>query len=204
VTTALDEPLVYVVDDDEAFRDSLTWLLDSAGLGVQAFDSAQRFLGGFRPQQHACLVLDIRMPGMTGLELQEELNRRPYSPPIIFVTGHGDVPMAVTAVKRGAVDFVEKPFSDEAFLELVQKALRLDAELRSRSAVKLSVVTRLATLTPREREVMERVIAGKLNKVIADDLAISIKTVEAHRARVMEKLGVSSVAELVQLSLSGQ
>jgi FixJ family two-component response regulator len=182
---AAAEPLVYVVDDDEAFRDSVAWLIESAGLGVKTFASAQQFLGGYLPEQHACVVLDIRMPDMSGMELQEELNRRSHAPPIIFVTGHGDVPMAVTAVKRGAVDFIEKPFSDSAFLELVQKALQLDAELR----------------TPREREVMERVIAGKLNKVIADDLGISIKTVEAHRARVMEKLGVSSLAELVQFSL---
>ena len=187
----LIKPVVHVVDDDEALRDSLRWLLESAGHSVATYATAEGFLATYDPEQSGCLVLDIRMPGMSGLELQDELKRRSHTIPIIFITGHGDVPMAVSAVKKGAIEFIEKPFNDQAFLILVDNALALDAELRRAAA-------RLLTLTQREREVMERVVAGKRNKDIATELSVNIKTVEAHRARLMQKMGVDSRAELVK------
>ena len=186
------EPVIHVVDDDEALRDSLRWLLESAGYSVATYASAECFLANYDPARAGCLVLDIRMPGMSGLELQDELERRGHTIPIIFVTGHGDVPTAVRAVKKGALEFIEKPFNDQAFVVLINNALAFDAETRRAAA-------HLDTLTRREREIMERVVAGKRNKDIADELSISIKTVEAHRARVMQKMGVDSLAELVQL-----
>jgi FixJ family two-component response regulator len=189
---------VFVVDDDDAFRDSLGWLLTSAGHRVELFRSADRFLAGYDPQQPGCIVLDIRMPGMNGLELQDELKRRAHGIPIIFVTGHGDVPMAVSAVKKGAAEFIEKPFNDEALIGLVEKALKLDASQRREHARRMTVAARIEKLTSREREIMQFIIAGKMNKTMADELRISIKTVEAHRAKVMQKMGVDSVAELVQ------
>ena len=196
---------VFIVDDDEAFRDSLRWLLESASHNVASYATAESFLAESDPHQPGCLVLDIRMPGMSGLELQDELRRRAIMLPIIFVTGHGDVPMAVSAVKKGAAEFIEKPFNDQAFLGLVENALKLDASQRREQARKLSVASRIATLTQREREVMQHVVAGMMNKTVADELGVSIKTVEAHRAKVMQKMGADSVAELVQLALeSGQ
>ena len=185
-------PLVHVVDDDEALRDSLRWLLESAGHRVATYATAESFLATCEPEQPGCLVLDIRMPGMSGLELQDKLKRRGDTVPIIFVTGHGDVPMAVNAVKKGALEFIEKPFNDQAFLVLIKNALAFDAETRRAAA-------RLVTLTQREREVMELIVAGKRNQDIAAKLSINIKTVEAHRANVMRKTGVGSLAELVQL-----
>jgi len=185
-------PLVHVVDDDEALRDSLRWLLESARHCVATYATAESFLATYDPERAGCLVLDIRMPGMSGLELQDELKRRGHTIPIIFVTGHGDVPMAVNAVKKGALEFIEKPFNDKAFLVLIKNALAFDAETRRAAA-------RLVTLTRREREVMELIVAGKRNQDIAAKLSINIKTVEAHRANVMRKTGVGSLAELVQL-----
>lgn len=189
---------VYIVDDDDAMRDSLVWLLESHGHSVQAFTSAARFLESYRVDMRGCLVLDVRMPGMSGLELHERLASMRSSLAVVFVTGHGDVPMAVSAVKKGAVDFVEKPFSDKDLLRLVAQALELErreAESRRREA---DVRLRLDTLTHREREVLDLVVAGRLNKQIADALGISPKTVEVHRARVMAKMAAGSVAELVQ------
>jgi FixJ family two-component response regulator len=199
--TAAETPLIYVVDDDQAFRDSLRWLLESAGFRVTMYATAEHFLATFRPEAGACVVLDVRMPGLSGLELQDEMLRRGHAIPIVFVTGHGDVPMAVNAVKKGAVDFIEKPFNDGDFLALIESAIRHNTPAFQERMKELSIASRLATLTQREREVMQRVVAGKANKVIADELAISVKTVEAHRARVMEKTGAHSVAELVQLAL---
>ncbi len=199
--SAYPDATVFIVDDDAAFRDSLCWLIESAGHRVAAYPAAAAFLAAHDPQQPGCLVLDIRMPGMNGLELQDELKRRVIGIPIIFVTGHGDVPMAVSAVKKGAAEFIEKPFNDQTFLSLVEKALKLDAAQRREQARRMSVAARLDKLTAREREIMQFVIAGKMNKTIADELCISIKTVEAHRAKVMQKMGVDSVAELVQLVL---
>ena len=199
--SAYPEITVFIVDDDAAFRDSLCWLLESAGHRVAAYPAAAAFLAAHDPHQPGCLVLDIRMPGMNGLELQDELQRRVIGIPIIFVTGHGDVPMAVSAIKKGAAEFIEKPFNDQTFLRLVEKALKLDAAQRREQARRMSVAARLDKLTAREREIMQFVIAGKMNKTIADELCISIKTVEAHRAKVMQKMGVGSVAKLVQIVL---
>jgi RNA polymerase sigma factor (sigma-70 family) len=184
-------------------RDSLRWLLESAGYRVTSYASAERFLAAYRPAESACLVLDVRMPGLTGLELQQELNRRGNPPPIIFVTGHGDVPMAVDALKNGAFHFLEKPFKSERLLELVEQTATSGTPVEAERARRRCAAARLATLTQREREVMDLVVRGRKNKQIADTLGISVKTVEAHRARAMEKMDVSSVAELVQATLSG-
>ena len=193
-----DEPLVYVVDDDEAVRDSLTLLLKAVGLASRTFSSAAEFLNHYDPEQHGCLVADIRMPGMSGLDLQDELNRVGAQIPLIFITGHGDVPMAVDAMKSGALDFIEKPFRDQDLLDRVQQALAWDKERRIENLKTLAIRERLATLTPRETEVMECVVQGQANKVIAMDLGVSQRTVEIHRARVMEKMAVRSVAKLVR------
>jgi two-component system response regulator FixJ len=192
-----DEPLIYVVDDDAAVRDSLTLLLRAVGLTGQAFSSAAEFLQNYDPEQHGCLVADIRMPGMSGLDLQDELNRLGAHIPLIFITGHGDVPMAVDAMKSGALDFIEKPFRDQDLLDRVNQALSWDKERRTKNLETLAIRERLAALTPRETEVMERVVQGQANKVIAMDLGVSQRTVEIHRARVMEKMEVRSVAKLV-------
>ena len=191
-------PTVFVVDDDEALRDSLRWLLEAHGYQVALYESAEHFLADAAATQPGCLLLDVRMPGMGGQELFDALIERGSRMPVVFITGHGDVPMAVAAVKKGAVDFIEKPFSEADLLRLVVQCLQRDALQREAVAASASSAARLAALTPREREVLELIVAGKLNKLIADQLAISPKTVEIHRARVMEKMGVRSVAELVQ------
>ena len=196
--------LVYVVDDDDALRDSLRWLLDSGGYRTAAFPSAERFLASYKPDHAACLLLDVRLAGMTGLELQQELNRRGDALPIIFITGHGDVPMAVNAVKSGAFDFVEKPFNDAQLLGLIEQAAALRPPPEPKRVRGRCAAARLATLTQREREVMDLVVQGLKNKQIAEALHISVKTVEAHRARAMEKRDVGNVAELVQATLSAK
>ena len=196
-------PIVYLVDDDRDFLDSLRWLLEPAGYNIDAHLSAESFLAACNPQQAGCLVLDVRMPGMSGLVLQDELARRGIRIPIIFLTGHGEVAMAVTVIKKGAFEFVEKPFNDEEFIAVIERAIRHDAEMRRTQARRLSAAARIAALSPREREVFERAVAGKPNKTIAGDLGISVKTVEAHRARMMMKMGAASIAELVQLALDG-
>jgi len=194
-----DAPKVFIVDDDEAIRDSLAWLLGTRGLTAQAFASAEEFLGAYRQDVPGCMVVDMRMPGMSGLELHEKLLERGCALPVIFLTGHADVPMAVAAIKRGAFDFVEKPFNDNALVDLVIKGIELDTRARAQRAEEATVASRLAQLTPREREVMELILAGRLNKLIADHLNISMRTVEVHRARVLEKMGVRSAVELAQL-----
>ncbi len=196
--------LIYVVDDDDAFRDSLRWLLESAGYRVAVFPSAERFLASHQPGRGACLLLDVRMPGLSGIELQEELNRRGDGIPVIFLTGHGDVPMAVEAVKRGAFDFVEKPGGNDRLLALIEQVTALDAPARNERVERQSAAARLDTLTEREREVLDRVSVGRRNKQIAEELGISIKTVEAHRAHAMEKMGATSIAEVVRALLSGK
>lgn len=193
---------IYVVDDDEAMRDSMTWLLEGEGYGVACFDSGESFLRAHRDNMSGCIVLDVRMPEMSGLELHEKLDALGSQLPIIFVTGHGDVPMAVGALQRGACDFIEKPFHNEDLLSRIRRALELDAELASRRRRDGAIAHRLEQLTQRENEVMQLVVAGKLNKQIADELNISMKTVEAHRARVMEKMGVRTLAELVKAVMS--
>jgi len=190
---------VYVVDDDEAMRDALSLLLSSVGYMSKAYPSAGEFLDDYDPEQPACLLADIRMPGMSGLEMQDELKQRGIEVPIIFITGHGDVPMAVEAMKAGAVDFLQKPFRDQDVLDRINDALQRDLERRESVRETSAVRDRLGSLTPREREVMERVVAGQANKVIALDLGVSQRTVEIHRARVMRKMGARSLAELVRL-----
>lgn len=192
---------VFVVDDDEAMRNSLRWLIESAELQVETFDSAQAFLDGYYPGRSGCLLLDVRMPGMNGLELQSQLWSRDITLPVIVITGHGDVAMAVKAMKAGALDFIEKPFNDETLLDSIQRALMTDVELRESRATRAEIAARMAHLTRREHEVMEMVTAGKSNKEIAADLDVSSKTVEAHRARVMEKMEARSLAELVRMSM---
>lgn len=192
-----DQPLIYLVDDDEAVRDSLGMLFRSIGLQHEAYASALDFLQRYDGKRHSCLVADIRMPGLSGLELQQRLNEQRAEIPIIFITGHGDVPMAVTAMKSGAADFVQKPFRDQDLIDRIHKALDRDRERRKGRAEEDAIRTRIALLTPREVEVMQRVARGQANKVIAMDLGVSQRTVELHRARVMRKLKMRSVAELV-------
>src|SRR5574340_639222 len=193
---------VYIVDDDEAMRDSLAWLVESQGFAVAAFACAEDFLSVWHDDMAGCLVLDVRMPGMSGLELYEKLQARKAALPVIFITGHGDVPMAVAALKKGAADFIEKPFNDKDMLRLIEQCLHADREARARRRSGADASRRFASLTEREREVLDLVVAGRLNKQIADVLDISIKTVEVHRARVMEKMNVRSVAELVHAVLA--
>ena len=195
------EPTVFVVDDDPAMRESLRWLLQSVGLAVETHAGAAAFLSSYDPSRSGCLVLDMRMPGMSGLNLQDELIARRITLPIIIITGYAEVPTAVRALKRGAVDFIEKPFSDELLLDRIRQAIETDRQTRDAEAQRAEVTVRFAQLTPREREVMELVIAGKANKVIAAELGLSPKTVEVHRANVMRKMAVDSVAELVRLGL---
>lgn len=190
---------VYVVDDDYDVRASLALLLRSVGIEAKCFDSAAALLAAVGPESAGCVVADVRMPGMSGLELQRELARRGIALPLLMITGHADVPTAVQAMKSGALDFLQKPFSDQALLDRVQAALRLDAERRRERSTQADVQARLAALTPREREVMDRVVAGKPNKIVARELALSTRTVEIHRARLMEKMGARSLAELVRL-----
>jgi FixJ family two-component response regulator len=195
------EVTVFVVDDDQAVRDSLALLVHSVGLQVETFASAGDFLDSYRPDRRGCLITDIRMPGMSGLELQERLCADGHHIPVIVLTGFGDVPTAVRALKGGAVDFLEKPFNPQALLDLVQQAIAQDAEIRAQAAHEARLAERKALLTPREQEVMELVVAGKANKVIAIDLSISERTVELHRARIMKKMQARSLAELVRMVL---
>jgi FixJ family two-component response regulator len=191
------ESLIYLVDDDEAVRDSLAMLFESIGLAYEAYPSALDFLQHYDPERHACLVADIRMPGLSGLELQQRLNDQRAEIPIVFITGHGDVPMAVTAMKSGAADFIQKPFRDQDLIDRINKALERDRDRRKSRAEQDEIRSRIALLTPREKEVMQRVVRGQANKVIAMDLGVSQRTVELHRARVMRKLKMRSLAELV-------
>jgi len=195
------EPTVFVVDDDRAMRDSLSWLLDSVGLRVRSYATAAEFLADHDPAQPGCLVLDVRMPGMSGLDLQAELARRGVELPTIVITGHAEVSMAVRAVKAGALDFIEKPFSDQLLLDRVRQALEIDLEVREVRRRREDALRRLATLTAREREVLNLVVAGKANKEIASELGVSPKTVEVHRAHVMSKMCVDSLAELIRITL---
>lgn len=196
----MTHPMVHLVDDEAAVRDALGFLLQSHGLATAAYPDAPSFLSalGAGPLR-GCVLLDVRMEPMSGLQLHDELMARGFRAPVIFLTGHGDIPMAVEALKKGAFDFVEKPFSDDALVERVQKALAVEAAQHADQAAGDEAVARLASLSEREREVMQRVAAGKLNKVIADELHISVRTVEVHRAKVFSKLGVRSAAEVATL-----
>jgi two-component system response regulator FixJ len=197
-----DAATVYVVDDDDGMRRALSLLLNTVGYKTAAFASPKEFLDKFKADTTGCLVLDIRMPGMSGLELQQHLNRLGSMLPVIFITGHGDVPMAVQAMKEGAFEFVQKPFRDQDLLDRINHALKLDKENRSTLARHADVLQHYESLTPREKQVMALVVDGAANKVIAIDLGLSERTVEIHRAKVMEKMGARAVAHLVKLQMS--
>jgi len=199
---AKNDPIIFVVDDDQAVRLSTEMLIRSMGLRVEAFESASEFLEDFDPQQPGCVILDIRMPGMSGLELQEHLNQVGAAIPVIFVTGHGDVPMAVRAMKLGAVDFIQKPFRDQELIDRVHSALDLDAKDRKEHKTRQKIQERVDLLTSREREVMHLVVEGQANKEIAYDLGLSPRTVEIHRSRVMSKMEASSLPDLVRKFLT--
>jgi two-component system response regulator FixJ len=192
---------VMVVDDDAGIRNAMRALLKSVGLESALFASAQEFLDTYQPTQPGCLVLDIRMPGMSGLELQQHLNLRGAVIPVIFMTGHGDIPMAVEAMQHGAFDFLQKPFRDQDLLDRIQRAIVKDGELRQSLGEHSRIKAHLEDLTPREREVLDLMTQGKQNKVIGQELGVSPRTIEIHRARVMEKMGAHSVAELVRMML---
>ena len=196
---------VYIVDDDEAVRDSLKWLLEGNGYSVKVFENAEQLLNTQAGQEHSltgCLILDVRMPGITGIELHDELLTKKINIPVIFITGHGSVTLAVKSMKKGAIDFLEKPFSEEEICKLVDGALKKDRESNDKKENKLKAQCLLEKLTPRENQVLERITAGRLNKQIADDLNISIKTVEAHRANIMTKVEARTVAELIKIALT--
>ena len=192
----------FIVDDDEAVRDSLRWLLEANGYRVKCFPAAEEFLSAYDPSQVGVLIVDVRMPGMSGLELQEALITRKAPIPIVFITGHGDVPMAVNTMKKGAIDFLEKPFNEADLRAIVARMMEQATERASQAQAQCNHDEVLARLTAREQQVLERIVAGRLNKQIAGDLNISIKTVEAHRANIMEKLEVTTVADLMKIALT--
>jgi len=199
----MNTPQAYLVDDDEAIRDALSWLLKSRGLANAAFDSAESFLAAWSGEMSGCVVLDMRMSGMSGLDCFDRLRERESTLPVIFLTGHGDVPLAVATLKKGAFDFFEKPFNDNALVTRIEEAMALDARQRAANATVDSVKARLSCLTTRERQIMELVLAGKFNKVIADELNISMRTVEVHRANLFDKMQVKTAVELANLLKTG-
>jgi len=194
-----DKPTVFIVDDDEPVRDSLRMLMRSVGLNAETFSGAAEFLQAYDGDRPGCLVLDIRMPGMSGMELQERLNDLHAIIPVIFITGHGDVPMAVKAIQHGAADFIQKPFRDQDLLDRINKAIEQGTSNRAQLLETRDIEERLANLTPREKEVLDLIVDGRPNKVIAADLDVSQRTVEIHRARVMDKMRASSLAHLVRM-----
>jgi len=198
----MSEPRVFVIDDDLEVREALELLMQSVGLAVRTYGSAQAFLETFDPHQPGCIVLDVRMPGISGLDLQERLSKEKPHPPVIIITGHGDVPMAVRAVKSGAVDFIEKPFNDQVLLDSVHKAIEKDARQRGDASRLSELVQRYESLTPREKEVLKMVASGQRNKVIAGELNVTQSTVEAHRAKVMEKMNARSLSDLMRIVLA--
>jgi FixJ family two-component response regulator len=194
----IPEPIVYIVDDDNGMRTSLAWLLESVGVKSAGFADAAAFLDAFDPVMPACLVLDVRMPQQSGFDVQTELNRRGANLPIIFVSGHGDIPMSVRALQNGAIDFVEKPYNSQQMLDRVQRALKLAAQRHVAAQKQRELRKRIESLTAREMEVLRGVIDGKGSKRIASDLSISVKTVDVHRASIKDKLGAASIAMLVR------
>ncbi len=199
---AKSAPVVHIIDDDDAVRDSLALLMNSVGIDARQYASANAFLEASPPDTTGCVVLDVRMPGISGLQLFKEMNRRRMSWPVLFITGHGDVPMAVEAMRDGAFDFVQKPFRENELLERVQQAIAQDRADRVQESELASINERLKSLTNRERDVLERIVDGSANKVIAIDLDISQRTVEQHRARVMEKMKARSLAHLIRMVIS--
>ncbi len=197
-----DQPTVFLVDDDQPYRQSLRFLLESAGFTVKDFASAPAFINAYDDTQPGCLVLDVRMPAMSGLELQEYLTEHRINLPIIFITGHGDVPMSVKAINSGAVDFIEKPFDDELLIDRINEAFDKDMESRNVQDKILNFKSRWLRLTSREREVMRLIVAGRSNKQIATELDVSHRTVEVHRARIMEKMKAETIAELITMAVT--
>ncbi|MDH5518383.1 MAG: response regulator FixJ [Gammaproteobacteria bacterium] len=193
---------VYVVDDDQAVRDSLRWLIESVGLKVKTFSNGQELLDDFSEADISCLVLDVRMPGISGLDLQQRLKNLNSKVPVIIVTGHADVPMAIQAMKAGAFDFIEKPYSDQLLLERIQCAIEQDACFKKQQTINDDINQRIDSLTPRENEVMALVVSGHSNKSIAKELGVSIKTVEVHRGNLMSKMKAKSLSELVRIALT--
>lgn len=202
--TNQQEATVFVVDDDPAIRKSLRWLIESVGLNVQTYELASEFLDSYSPDRPGCLVLDVRIPGMSGLELQEKLRERGYDIPVIIVSGYGDVPMAVRAMKAGAVDFLEKPVSDQVLLDYIQKGIERDIKNKAARLQNKELLERKSTLTRREHEVMDYVVSGFSSREIAEKLNVSFKTVEAHRAKIMKKMQAKSVPKLIQMELQIQ
>ena len=198
------DAMIFIVDDEEVVRDALGLLVKSVGLQSTGFSTAQEFLDKYKPVEMGCLVLDVRMPGMSGIELLEKLQTLKNNLPTIVMTGHGDVKMAVRAMKIGALDFVEKPFNDQAMLDSIQHALQHCAETYNHHAEQALFEQRMTKLTPREREVMQLVVQGMLNKIIADQLGLSTRTVEIHRARIMEKMEAKSISELVRMVMKSE
>jgi len=195
----MSTPQAHLVDDDDAIRDALAWLLTSRGIPYAAYNSAESFLADWTPATSGCVVLDMRMTGMSGLDCFDQLLERKSVLPVIFLTGHGDVPLAVSTLKKGAFDFFEKPLNDNDLATRIEEAMALDARRRVENATVDSVKARLATLTTRERQIMELVLLGKFNKVIADELNISMRTVEVHRANLFDKMRVKTAVELANL-----
>lgn len=198
----MSESTVFIIDDDREVREALQLLMESVGLNVTSFDSANAYLEQFDAARPGCIILDVRMPGMSGLDLQNLLLEKPLCPPIIIITGHGDVPMAVRAVQAGAVDFIQKPFNDQALLDSVHRALAHDARQRGEASHIAEIKQKLSRLTPREREVLELVVQGLRNKLIASELSVSQSTVEAHRAKVMEKMEAKTLSDLMRMMLT--
>jgi two-component system response regulator FixJ len=196
------KPTVFLVDDDNAVRDALELLLDSVDLNTMSYPSAAAFLDDFDQNRRGCLVLDIRMPGMSGMELQTALVEKSINIPIIFLTGHGNVSMSAKAFRTGAIDFLEKPFDENVLLERIQEAMQLDQSNQALAARRADASTCLATLTPREREVMLLIVAGNANKEIATKLDLSTRTIETHRGRILEKTGAQSLADLIELAIA--
>ncbi len=196
-----DQPIVHVIDDDEAVRDSISMLFDTVNIEHVVYASATDFLSAYHDAMRGCLVLDVRMPNMTGLQLQEVLNKRRSRLPIIFITGHGDIPMAVEAMRRGALDFLRKPFGEDDLLARVGDALRHATEVRDERNALGDMQRHFETLSPREREVFERIASGQANKFVAIELGISERTVEIHRSQVMKKMGARSLAQLVRMKI---
>jgi len=196
------EPIIHLIDDDEAIRESLAFLLDTAGLAVRAYDSAEAFLPDLPQLAGGCIVTDIRMPGMSGLDLARRVKALGASTPVIVITGHGDVPLAVEAMKAGAFDFIEKPFDDEVLLGAIRHALSLSADSDQRASERAVLLERLEGLSTRERQVLDALVAGQANKVIAYELGISPRTVEVYRANVMTKMQAASLSELVRMALA--
>ena len=194
------KPIIFVIDDDASVRKSLSRLLDAVGFSTESFASADQFLKRERFEGIGCIILDVRMPGLSGMDLQDELNKADYSMPIIFITGHGDIPMSVQAMKKGAVDFLPKPFDEDQLLDALRKAIEKDIQAKAERAGARDILGRMEQLTPREYEILQYLVTGMLNKQIAFKLGIAEKTVKIHRSRVFEKLGTRSVAELVRMA----